>query len=423
MHSNKQVIIFSLFVISILFLFSCIPITTDQKIKEAFRDNESKNDTEQLTENKDYSYGEYTLEQLQNDVESALDRTTLVWKKEENTPLYSGNSQRSYLIYHLDEPIRDIKPFQNQFSASQWTGWKYFADQEKIKHLQSDLPKEVFNDEKKYREYLLYRSTIEQTISEQVYTLTDGKVLEYQFLNWIFNKDGYWKGSWVDTLVIYKIYCSPDFVVFLRPTGDKFTLGVAGSASRSDVVYTNWETEVRSIRKKMLVLSDKILESCPVENDFFNQLPNDAFKKSTTFYYYLPADLQFYWNLTTKISPEIVPVKRGDSPLQFLLGQINVTFTNEEPFDIEPELFLDITTISDGKEKNNLITGKKLEIGIKAGKTIFEEINSFNKAKFEESIEINITPNAFVEQGKTPVRPTSYKLFSNGTLAQLKFKK
>lgn len=415
----KKSIFACLLFITIL-LVSCLP---SQEVMEQPEVNNSKMETQTVPENRgeDRELGEeYTVYQLQDNIESVLKQSVLVWKKEESTPLYSGNGQRTYLIYELEEPINNGKDFYEQFSASHWTGNQYFIDEAMMKQLQPDLKEDQFDNEKEYKEYLLYRSNIEQTTSETTHTVQNGKVLEYQHLNWVFNNGGYWQGSWVDILFIYKVYCSSYFVVLLRPTWDKFTLGVSGSAAKGSDFYANWETVVKSLRKEMLPLADKILENCPIDQNFFEGFPSQQFKESKKFYYYLPKALE-WWNLSTKVSVNAIPAKNNDQRILegiYTIQQVDVAFNNNDAFDIERPLFLDITTFADNKEKDIFVSEKEMGSFLKVGLPLSKSIYSQIRPKFTHNLSIQVSLFTREERGKAPIRPTNYVLFTNNTLVQ-----
>ncbi len=401
--------------ILLILLTSCVLPPSLQKTKEKLEIKEAP----PLPNLEPSSVQEYTLEQLQSNIESALNQTILIWKKEEGTPLYTGNAQRSYIIYQLKEPIVSASDFYNQFSASRWDGQKYFANQTQIQRLQTDLSEKDFKEGKDYQNYFLYRTTIEQKTVETVHSVASGKVLEYQHLNWMFDKEGYWQGSWVDTLLIYKAYCSKNFVVLLRPTWDKFTLGVSGSAARSAALEANWETEVKSLRKKMLVLADKIMENCPVDKSFFETFPTKPFKESKKFYYYLPVELK-NWNLNADLSVKVAPGKNTDGKMlenQFTVEKLEMVLKNNGLLDLELPLFLEVITIADNKEKDTFVSDKKLGQSLRIDKPFSDTIYPLRRPLFFHNLTIQIMPFA-LETRKFPLKSMEFVLFVNNTLVR-----
>lgn len=406
----------------IIFLFGCqTEVTKANFFSELISQSKSNVTPEQFSKTETMSIGEYTLAQLQNDIESSLEQTTLIWKKEEGTPLYSGNRQWSYVIYELPQPITRADDFYNQFSTSDWEGNKYFLPQGSLDFLQPDVKREQFADEKEYEEYLRHRSIIEQTTRETSLSMPHGNILEYQHLNWAFDRYGSWKGPLVDTLLIYKVYCSPQFVVLLRPSWDKFTLEARGAAHKSQAAYDNWETTVRSLRKKMLPLADEILNKCPVQKEFFSRVTYHDFEKKKIFYYYLPLALK-NWNFFTTIETEKRPAKEFGGNLvrdKYTIEKITYTFINKGVVDIESPILIDIFLISDEKEGDYFITGKKIGESIKKNQVISDTIYSLTRQEFAHNLTIKVTPFIFASVGKkTPISPTEYLLFANGTLVR-----
>lgn len=360
----------------------------DETVEEDFEAEIPKIDVEKEHPegNKESDFKSYNLEKLGRDINAISKKHYIFRQDEEDQQYYDGNSQKFYVVDVLEDKVYDSKEFYERFSAKNWEGYLHFLNATDMGVLHPPLTEDNFSNEKDYKEYVQERYLVEQTFVENTIDLENGKVLEYQLLNWVYDPFGNFKGSWQDTLLIYKIYCSPNLIVFIRPDWTK--LGFSLSGADSDTIRKNWESSINELRQEMLDTSNKILKTCPVNKDFFKDIPSEKFESSETLAYYWKTDYQFYWNLTTDISTEIEPSKE-----EYLLKRVNISFTNNEPRTLWGDLLLDIDTVSDGKESYEFKSEKRLGEKIKDEETIQRELEADHpdeeKPKFSDNLVIN----------------------------------
>ncbi|MBI2668901.1 hypothetical protein HYX14_03600 [Candidatus Woesearchaeota archaeon] len=395
---------------------------TSEEQKSAAKKETSTTDSQEqknIVKNEILDYTSYNLNELKGDLNSILG-SEYSWEEDSSDlGFYNSNHLKLYAIQEPDEGIISSQEFYERFSAKKWTGYLHFLNQKNMGLLQPELDKKSFSSEEKYREYIIYRITVEQTIREKVIDVGNGKVMEYQLLNWKFDNNGYFEGVWENTLLIYKIYCSPDKIIYIRPGGDM--LGMSMSEAKRSEVYNNWESTVLFVRKKMLNLSNRILQECPVDKDFFSNFPENEFKSSKTFYYYKPVALEQFWKLSTDVSAKVGPAKNYDGNViesKYTLEQIDIIFNNNDAFDIQDNLFLDIKTIADSKEEEDFVSEKKMGYFLKVNEPLPVSIDhSLAKPQFSDNLSIHVS--LYVqEKGKAPIRPTDYVLFTNNTLVK-----
>jgi len=397
----KKIIVF--FILGVFLISGCqIPEEVKEKPEETKPEIKTKIEPAQKID--------YTIENLQEDINSLFERTNYDFIQDKEDPeYYIGNGQKFYVINVFDEEIQTSTKFYDKFSAQNWKGNLHFLNKTAMRLLHPPLTEKNFTHKNQYMDYVQNRALIEQITIEKQYDLENGKVLEYQFINWMYDPYNQFQGAWEDTLLIYKIYCSPNLVVFIRPGWEKIQLGVLGQ--KIDETYKNWELTVERLRPEFLDISNKILKLCPVSKSFFNNLPDQEFKTTTTLAYYYKTDLQYYWNLTTDISTEIEPSSREG---EYLLKRINVIFTNYEDSTIWGPLLLDIETLADGKDEATFVSEKSIGKFLRGGKSVSRSFVPITDQEFSDTITIDI--ELYTEEGHIPIRPRSITIDTNNKL-------
>jgi len=373
---------------------------------------EQINKEEEIIEDK-RNLDDYDIDKLEEDVRVSIRNYLL--KQDQNDPTYyNGNGQKFFVVKIPKSKITDVKSFYNQFSAEKWEGYKHFVNATELGWLQPLLTEEKFDNEKEYRDYVQGRDLVEIEIIEKTYDLEEGKVLEYQFLPWIYDQFGTFQGAWVDTLLIYKIYCSPNLIVFLRPDWEKLSLMVAGQ--NSEGIHANWESSINQIRPELLKNANIILKNCPVDKEFFREMPDKEFKSSETLAYNYKMDLKYYWNLETEISTIVEP--SNDEEGKYLLKELNVTFTNNEGFILWGPLLLDIEAIADGEKEYEITSERKMGEKLLNKKSVSRSFSPSKEPVFSDNLKINI--DMYIEEDHLSVRPKTIIIGKDNKIVEMK---
>ncbi len=380
-------------------------------------DNSSSEKIEELNRVENQTYYspavDYNFLEVQHNINDAFEKN-FTWREDiSNRRYFNTGPDKIYVIKELNTEIKDVMDFYDLFSARRWGDNFYFINQTELGWLNPSLNKEDFSNERDYEEYIKNRYTIEQTTIEKIFVLEEGKVLEYQFINWKYDKYGYFAGAWQDTLLVYKIYCSPRQVIYLRPEWENLQIWVIGAKSQE--IYGNWNSAVDRMRKDLLPKANMILKDCPVEKEFFELLPTKEFKKTIQLYYHYPADIEFFWKMNTSISVGI-----NNESGEISLASINVTFSNNEEFDVGggEGIFFDVRTSADGKEMEDFVTSRKMTTTFPAGMSIHRELFKQERVVFRNNLTIEVKP--YLDEGKVPFRPSTHLLFSEGSIVRIK---
>lgn len=345
-------------------------------------------------------------EEVQETINTIVGRN-LQWDENVfDTQVFEGNVQKSYVIREFDEKIVDGKDFYFKMGAATWKDDYIYLNHTRMRWLQPVLEENDFKTKSAYQEYKTYRTIIEQTVREKTIEVENGKVLEYQQLNWVTNGFDYFHGTWDDTLLIYKIYCSPALVVYLRPEWERIQWGVV--ATKMDSVYNTWDYTVQRLRPMMLNRSNEVLKKCAVNKAFFDDIPTRDFDSTQTFAYYYKIDLEQYWNLSTEVSFAFKNDSKG-----FFVDTVNVTFHNNDEALYGP-LVVEIMIAPDGKNAKEFVSDRKIAAVISQGETVEREIRSQEDIYFKEYAIVDV--RLMREEERIPVRPKLYTVFKDGNV-------
>ena len=391
-------------------------ITSNIEDRSVESDNKLTNDdkSNNVPQNKDYD-----IEQLKDNINKIYNSDNLNWK--EDGLYYNVEPQKLIVIENVDEKLVDINDFEERYASNDWQGYGHFLGDSYLllNRLHTKYDSETFETESKYREYSQKGYQVEQKIIEKTIELDEGYVKEYQNFNWLFSQYGYHVGSYVDTLLIYKIYCSPDLVVFLRPKWED--MRISWRNAKSETAYGNWESIVRNVRENLLNKSNEILKTCPVEKSYFENINKNDFESVKSSYYYYPIDFERNWDFKIDISEvELVPVLDNKNRIiqeKYALKTINVVFENNDDLDLLGEFYVDVKVINKDKIKDDFSLNKVVDAG-NDGFTPNEkkslEIKSMKLPSFYNEIEVEISFHV-VEFSNYPIK-ANFLIDSNGTI-------
>lgn len=410
----KQILIF--LVLGIILLSGCqVEDTLIQENETAQESNvieigKGSGQTATSSETQIVTQSGYSREKLEEDINSLFDMKDYIFKQDKTRKdFFLGNGQKFLMIQVLDDNINTAEIFYKEFGALNWEDNLYFLNKSEMNLLHPPLTEKNFSREQEYMDYKQNRALVEQTISEKTIELENGKVLEYQFINWMYSPSNQFQGAWEDTLLIYKVYCSPDLVVLLRPDWEKIQWGTLGQSMEE--AHKTWEANIERIKPELLETADSILAKCPVRKSFFNSLPDKEVKKTKDMAYYYKTHLKYYWDLSTDVKTEIEPLSNED---KYLLKRIEVTFTNNEPETLWGYLDLDVETLADGKTDYIFADKKAIADKILPGKSVTRGVVPEEDNEFAENITIDF--KLMYGSSDLPVRPFSITIDKNNNV-------
>ncbi|MBI2653197.1 hypothetical protein HYX02_00145 [Candidatus Woesearchaeota archaeon] len=274
----------------------------------------------------------YDLNKLEDDINNVMGSLYRFHRDPTHTNYVRSNELKYYVINVIPDKkefIKNSEDFCMKYCAEHWDGWKYFFNMSSFNALIPLLGKENFSTDQQYNDYTKEVIFVNFTVEENVFELENGKVLEYQALPWIQTPFGYFEGAYEDTLLIYKIYCTPNLTIFIRPKWDIFK--VSFPAAKSEDVYKTWLNYIYPIRKELLNMSNELLRKCNVKKEFFDTYPFESYYKSEVLTVHWRPYLKSFLNLSRNVSIGVEPFS---SVGELVLKEINVSFINHEEFEL-----------------------------------------------------------------------------------------
>lgn len=368
-----------------------------EKINEPVSDN-AQNITKKEDKASELPDVYYDADKLIADLNKTFNASYYNFTRDETNPDYITSSDLKYYVIHTtgSRHITNFREFCRYYCGSNWDGFKFYLNMSAFNTYILPLDKSNFSLENEYNYYILNRVLVNYTRKEKVYELENGKILEYKF--WFLEQDEHenFEGNLMPYLLIYKIYCSPNLTIFIRPKWERFSVRSPGKVTETIV---NWELEDDRVREELLNKTNEILEACPVEKEFFDDYEIDPYFESELRVWYWKTYYTYQFNLTPKIS--ITAQKTSKDSDEYWLKGINISFTNNDVYDIY-YLKLKITVSPDGKSERNYYQGEGTINILSPGSSINRSIK---KDEIEFKNNITITSTLYTEEESVPIRP------------------
>ena len=187
----------------------------------------------------------YTEEQLKEDLTRIFGSSRYNisnFTRDSSYPDYIRSSELKYHVIHTlkDRQIKTFKDFCGIYCGKNWDGWRYYINTSEFSLYAPLLGREDLSDEKKYEDYKRDMLLANLTQKERIYEVENGKVLEYKF--WLLQQDnfGNFESNPLGYMVIYKMYCTPNMTVLIRPRWEDFSVKIRGKLTQ---LIVNWELE------------------------------------------------------------------------------------------------------------------------------------------------------------------------------------
>ncbi len=243
------------------------------------------------------------LKKLEEELKEVIKEDHNIFKRDpDNKDYFRSSSQKNSVIHTISDKedyIENAKQFCAKYCARSWNALEYYTDSDSMKKLTPVLHRNNFSRQQDYGEYESERTLIDYRVEEKAYEVANGHVLELQISQLIQDDFGNFQGVWADTLLVYKIPCSPNTTILLRPE-----LGVhKGSTTTSTLnrIYRNWDDYLVPIREEFLDYANDLLIICPVKKEFFSQYNFPSYSKSKTLSYYWRTNYEYLWDLKTTL--------------------------------------------------------------------------------------------------------------------------
>lgn len=360
---------------------------------------------EESTKKDDAKKEHYTEEQLKEDLTSIIGTR---WYKISNFtrdpshPDYIRSSDLKYHVIHTikNKQIKTFKDFCEIYCGENWEGITYFINQTNFESYIPLLDEGNFSTEARYKDYIKDRVLANHTRMEQVIQLKNGKILEYRFFLVQTDTFNNFQGNLAGYQLIYKIPCSSNLTVLLRPQWQDYTVST-GTGGVSGVI-NNWIMEDERVRDELLEAADKILDRCPIEQDFFENYDFENYFFSELLAYYWRTYYMYQFNISKTLS--IGVEKKSQNDEIYLLKEINVSFTNNDYYDLNG-VGLKITVIADDESETDYYD-KEFDGTYRPGKIIINKSFSLKDIEFKDNITIDA--NLYSLYGEQEIRPQKY---------------
>ncbi len=376
-------------------------ITDDSSLNDSFEPvkvvkNESVLRDEQ--ENLDYNL----INKLQKKINQFTYNDASWIQTSRDSSYYDLGSQKLATLHVLPAPVADSVSYEKNFSGIGWRANLHYLNSTAYDHLFSPMnPAEIENKAlaKKYSQEVVF---VERYVDEQAIETPLGYVLEYQERNWKRDEYKYFKGTYQNNILVYKIFCSPTLVVYLQPSRDDLDLNLLTSTlENADEV---WNQNVVRLRPEMLQKAQKVMQECPNSAAMTKTLKGSVYSKHTTYADHLPTYLYYYFDVDIKMDPE---VHRSELHTQKnAIDKVTVTLRNNEIYDIDGPLLIDIRVKPEGSVEEYLVRDKKLTGRFAAGTTIDRVFIPFEPIEFDSKATVEV--RMYTENGGYYIRPQTF---------------
>lgn len=322
--------------------------------------------------------------------------------KNKNHLLFTSNNQFKgwviEVINNKEDQLQTMEDFYNYVRAEKWEGWRYYMNETTwhwlSKPLTEDELKEIVPDyDYKTRYHTdLYSNWIDWDIKESAIKIADEQVLQYRFETMIFTpdqEDGYWIGNWETAILVYKIPCTKDTVIYYRPSfGIDF--GYVGHTSqKKETSNKNWERDIQIRLPETINYSQQIMKFCGINNKMFDNTEFRDYEKNEK----LVQNWKVYYAVVFNHSFDAdIALKPQDPDNEtFKIEYMNITFTS---YDKEEDLKLLRVKIELSTEQINRTYG---DATLYSGALYFGDIIkkdgiSLEHGKFERNTSIIFRP-------------------------------
>ncbi len=313
----------------------------------------STGDQETITPPPEYGQlqTDYTLLEIENNLNQVVSESLAYHTTSEFPGIIFGNARKSAIIIQEQNSIGDYEEFLNTYAQPNFNLEKIYLNTSIINTLHAPLTQKDTNH---FQDYKDTKNLILRIEKEQSFDLNNGKVLEYQLQYLKTDEFNNYKGLYLPSLIIYKVYCGPHATILLKPDWIETERSATGTIEDAK---NNFQDEVSHLRQDMLSKSDKLLKKCPVTYSFFEEM-QDINKESTSTLAY---NRRIYWERQANVDINAeIKVKNMEYRNSSNIERIKFTIQNNDPYSIRDELYVDIIAKTDSNQERSIVSNKQL---------------------------------------------------------------
>jgi len=343
----------------------------------------------------------YDVKQIEKDYNDILNETEnySILKTNESDPgfIYSELRNRFVIQTLSDEKdhIKNVGDFCDKYCAKNWDGLYFYFYRSYYDDYHEPMDRKNFTTDYRYNEYISDRIMLERNFREDSFNVENGVIGEFQYIEFEKSYYGLFDHG-LETLLLYKVYCSPNMTLLIQPELDEFWDWFGNL--EVDIILKDWDEYVLSVRDDMLIMGNEFLSRCPVEKEFFKGFSFPKYSKTETLAFHFRDFYENRVNLTTIVQVGAESTGKED---EYQLKEVNVSFTNNDDFDIDGSSAIKIIVIIDGKRDVDYYDAKAGEL-LKPGES---RNRSVKKQKIIFHNNLTIETSFYGILSKIEVRP------------------
>ena len=343
-------------------------------------------------------YGRIILNetQLEDMISRSNNQRYTFYTDSENPTHRISNQERHVDIETRSNRIYEPMEFMDAYGMVLWDGFTRYINQSRNQLLHIPLQSV---DVKDYRSYTQRRMIIERLVRENAYKVEHGVVLEYQLLFFQYDQFGNYQGPWEESVIVYKVYCSPEYIVILRPEGVEGERDIGGVDSAT--ALSNFDLEMDRLRPRMLSRAEAILEYCSPSQSFFTELESISTENKEVYAYDERIYLERFATINTSFGVELE--YRPVAGKKVKLYKVSVGFTNNDLIPLEGPLYLDIRASADGKGNFEVASDKRFVTRILVQDSFERSFEPLRDIEFMNNISFDV--RLYRESDNAVIRP------------------
>lgn len=285
---------------------------------------------------------------------------------------------KNWVIHVLEEEkIEDMQDLYRKVSSPGWTVWRYYINETEWgwlheplteAELESLLPNYPYK-----RKYLKESDLIYVNTEEEPVETSKGEILRFSMLSMVVNQFDYWQEDWEKPLLVYKIPCTKDTIVYMKPEWSLNFGSMQFLNQKKDTVVSNWNNKISSIEQEMLGRAENIMEFCGIEDHMYEDADFGDYSDDRELYHnwrlYHRTDYDHDFSASVEFKKERIHDL-------YRIESIDIDFLDEDDSpklgDSYRSLYLRVTIDDSGEEidyidqflKSNYMRGERLEMEI-----------------------------------------------------------